>query len=265
MEINDTGEMAVEIDGPIGWLILDNPQRRNAISIGMWSVIPELIAQLERDNRIRTIIVRGAGSEAFAAGADISEFGDLRKDPATMTRYNRKAEVAFNAVKLAKKPVIAMIHGACFGAGCALSLNCDLRIAAENALIAIPAAKLGVAYPFDCVKRLVDTVGAAAAREILYTARSYPADDAFRLGLVHRVVALDQLLPYARKYAMEMADKAPLAVRAAKIMIEEYLKAPDDRDAAKVAAVERSCVVSRDYREGALAFLEKRKPKFFGR
>lgn len=246
-------------------MIIDNHLRRNAISFEMWAALAKRMGQFEKNRRIRVVVVRGAGQEAFAAGADISEFEHQRNNPTAMARYNAKADAAFQAVFQSSKPVIAMIHGICFGAGCALALNCDLRIAATDARFSIPAAKLGVAYPFDCVKRLADIVGTSAAREILYTARVYTADEALRIGLIHRTALSDILMTRTRKYAAQIADKAPLSIQAAKLMIDEYLKPAMDQDGPGIAAIEKRCVNSRDYREGARAFFEKRKPRFIGK
>ena len=150
-------------EGHTAWLILNRPERRNALNAAMWEAIPPLVAGLSASPEVRVIVIRGAGTEAFAAGADISEFGESRNDAAAAARYEQLNGEAFAAVRGCAKPVIAMIHGFCIGGGLALALAADLRIADRSALFALPPARLGLAYPLDGLRDLVATVGAAAS------------------------------------------------------------------------------------------------------
>ncbi|MBZ4653037.1 MAG: enoyl-CoA hydratase [Peptococcaceae bacterium] len=258
-------KLLVNYDGPLGWLIFNNPRKRNALNLEMWRGIPEIIHKFNEDENIRVIILRGAGTEAFASGADISEFGELRSSLATSERYNRATEEAFSAIKSSAKPVIAMIHGFCVGGGCAIALQCDLRVASEEARFGIPAAKLGIAYGYEAVKQLVNVAGAPFAKEMLFTGRVYDAETALRMGLIHHKVPTLELETFTREYVLTIARNAPLTIRSVKMAVEEYLKEPELRDLHKVELEMARCFDSQDYQEGYRAFLEKRKPRFQGK
>ena len=175
-------------DGATGWLILNRPERRNALNRDMWAAIPRAIAGLELRPETRVIVVRGAGEEAFASGADITEFAESRQDATAATTYEALNGAAFAAIRAASKPVVAMIHGFCFGGGLALALACDLRIASDKAVFSLPPARLGLAYPLDGLADLLAAVPLATAKEMIFTARRMAAADALTAGLVNRVV-----------------------------------------------------------------------------
>jgi enoyl-CoA hydratase/carnithine racemase len=162
------------------------------------------------------------------------------------------------------KPLIAMIQGYCLGGGVATALYADLRIAAEDAQFGIPAARLGNAYSWGYTNKLVEIVGPARAKEILITARRYSAAEALQMGLIHQVVATEQLEPTVREIAAGISDNAPLSIQAAKIMVDEAVKDPDGRDMKRVAAIRKACIESTDFAEGRRAFNEKRKPQWTG-
>ena len=248
--------------GSTGWLVLNRPERRNALNADMWSAIPPLMKALDESPDVRVIVIRGAGAEAFAAGADISEFGEARNDAAAAARYERLNGEAFAAIRGASKPVIAMVQGFCIGGGLALALACDLRIADQTALFALPPARLGLAYPLDGLRDLVTTVGAAAAKEMIFTARRVKAEEAMRLGLVNRIAA--DIESETAALCAEIAEGAPFTLTHAKRAIDFISDRPGHEDDAEIAWLGQRCFDSEDYAEGRKAFAEKRKPVFRG-
>ena len=259
------GRLRIEKEGAIGWMVLDNPERLNAISSDMWRTFPKAMAQFDADPDVRAVILRGEGEKAFAAGADISEFDKARETSAKVSAYDTLLDEALHAIQGSDKPVISMIRGYCMGGGVEISLACDLRYCADDAQFAIPAARLGLGYGLDGTKRLIDTVGHANAREIFFTGRRYDASEALAIGLVNRVLPAAELEAFVRTIAGGIADNAPLTIAASKTLIEEFVKPTGAPDFSKsLAAIER-CAVSEDYLEGRKAFMEKRKPRFRGR
>ena len=258
------GRIWIEIEGAIGWFVFDHPERRNAVSVEMWEEIPRAAQRLERDPAVRVVVLRGAGDEAFVSGADISEFAAARTGPAAASYEDRNAR-AFLALAGLQKPLLAMIQGYCIGGGVAMSLTADLRYASDDAVFAIPAARLGIGYAVGGLESLIRVVGASAAKELFFTARRFSAQEALRMGLVSRVLPRAELLPWVRDTAARIAENAPLTVRSVKRIAAELAKDPAQRDLAGAHASVRACLESEDYREGMRAFLEKRPPVFRGR
>lgn len=249
---------------PIGWLVFNNPERRNAVSVDMWRAIPDVMHSFTEDERIRVIILTGTGDRAFVSGADISEFGKTRATAEDNAAFRKQSGAAGATIALSAKPTIAMIRGACIGGGLATALNCDLRVAETGARFGIPAAKLGIGYPFAGVARLVALVGPAHAKALLFTARHFGAEAAQAMGLVNEVVAPAALEAHVQALALEIAANAPLSIFAAKLAIDTAVKDPKDRDLAAVEAAVARAMASEDFREGSRAFLEKRRPRFQG-
>jgi enoyl-CoA hydratase/carnithine racemase len=260
-----TERLIVEKQGPIGWLVFNNPERRNAISVDMWEGIPQALDRFEADPAIRAIVLAGAGDKAFVSGADISQFDQARADSAGVQRYEEIAEGAQLRLQQCDRPVLAMIRGFCLGGGLNIALACDLRIAADDARLGIPAARIGLGYRASSTKNLVDTIGPANAREILLTARQLNAAEALAMGLVNRVVPAAGLPDAVLDYCGMFADNAPLTMRTAKRIIRELLKSHAGFDAAACRAYVQECFESADYAEGRRAFKAKRRPIFSGK
>lgn len=252
-------------EGAVGWITFNHPARHNAVSLDMWQGLHDAVAAFAQDPEVRLLVLRGAGSKAFVSGADISEFEEKRSSTRTIADYNAIADAARQALAEVDKPTIAMIRGYCMGAGVALALNCDLRLAADDARFAVPAARLGLGYTFDGVRRLVQVVGPAFAQEIFFTARQFTAQEALAMGLVNRVVPSEALEDFVREYAANIAANAPLTVSSIKTLVAQALRDPSERDMDLCREVVRRCFDSADYVEGRRAFMEKRKPVFRGR
>ena len=250
-------------EGPVGWLIFNNPERRNAVSVDMWEAIPQVLERFSANSEVRVVVLAGAGDKAFVSGADISQFEKDRSSADAVQRYEELAETAQARLQNFDKPVIAMIRGYCLGGGLNIANICDLRIAAEDARFGIPAAKMGLGYRASSMKNLVDVVGAPFAREIMITARQFNAQEAKDMGLVHRVVPVAELEKVTREYCDMIAANAPLTMRAAKRIIREVSKSAYDAELCRTWVKE--CFESEDYKEGRRAFMEKRKPVFKGR
>ncbi len=252
-------------DGNVGYVIFNNPERRNAMSLEMWEATTRLMSEYAKDDSIRVVVLSGAGDKAFVAGADISKFGDERSSEEGVKKYNDAVEAAYASVHEFPKPTIAMIRGFCVGGGMGIASCCDLRIASEDARFAVPAAKLGLGYGYPGVKRLMDIVGPSFTKEIFYTARLFDVMEAVEMGLVNRVVENNELEFYVKDYAATIAANAPLTVDSIKFIVGESCKDESQRDMKHCDDVVQACFKSEDYKEGRAAFMEKRKPVFKGR
>ncbi|MGO4713467.1 enoyl-CoA hydratase [Bradyrhizobium sp. 2TAF24] len=263
--MTQTDKMLSRKEKGVGYVIFNNPERHNAVSLEMWRACADIMARFATDPEVRVVVLTGAGGKAFVSGADISKFGDERASEDAVKVYNDTVERGYASVHEFPKPTIAMIRGYCIGGGMGLASCCDLRICSDNSRFAVPAAKLGLGYAYPGVKRLMDIVGPSFTKEIFYTARQFDATEAREMGLVNRVVAADKLEDYVRDYAETISANAPLTVDSIKLIVGEALKDESQRDMKACTEAVATCFASRDYEEGRKAFLEKRKPVFEGR
>jgi enoyl-CoA hydratase/carnithine racemase len=265
MTTGDDDVVLLQRTPPLAWVVVNRPQAHNALSAHVWAQLADTVERLSADVDVRVIIVRGAGDRAFIAGADISEFQELRANAEMTARYDALSARTWRALRQAPQPVIGMINGLCYGGGVSIALACDLRMAADHARFAVPATRLGLSYPMEAVESLVAAVGPTHAAHILLSAQPLEATEALRIGLVNRVAPQAQLEDETQRYALAIAEGAPLTLAAHKRAIRESLRANAERDWEGLREAMRRCFDSADYQEGIAAFLEKRKPRFRGR
>jgi enoyl-CoA hydratase/carnithine racemase len=260
-----TEKLVAKKEDGVGWIVFNNPARHNAVSLEMWQSLTVALNGYAADPDVRVIILRGAGEKAFVAGADISQFKEKRSSPEAVQHYNSTADEAGETLRNCPKPTVAMIRGYCIGGGTGIAVNCDIRIAAEDAKFGVPAAKLGLGYRFSGIKRLIDIVGPSFAAEIFYTGRQFNAQEALEMGLVNRVLPVAELETHTAELAKTIVNNAPLTIASVKRALLESGKDPDERDLALCQKMVDDCYASQDYKEGQTAFMEKRKPVFKGR
>ncbi len=250
------------VENEVGYIKLDNPNKLNAVNIEMWKNIGLILNDFENNSDIRCLVLRGSGSKAFSAGADISEFNNNRSSDEEVKKYDKASKNSMRLLQKFSKPTIAVIDGYCIGGGLAIALSCDLRFASEKSTFAIPAAKLGLAYDYAGVKRLRDIVGPSNAKYIFYTAGQIDTEEALRMRLVEKVFKKDVFEKEVMKIINKICKNAPLTIASAKMSID----ADDNNEAEykKCLQAEKDCFESKDYKEGRLAFAEKRKPNFEG-
>ena len=258
-------DIRVQQDGPVATVMINRPKMRNAISLAMWSELARVTKSLVEDDAVRALVYRGAGTEAFASGADISEFQENRKDTETSLRYNSQTEAAYSSIRDCPKPTVAMIYGYCMGGAMAVAMACDLRFAAEGSKFGIPAAKLSIIYGADPVGQLVELVGPAYAKDILFSARTVGDREALAIGFIQRLLPVNELESFTYDYLRKVAENAPLSVRGAKTTVQLYLAGLTPENRQRLRALSLEAFESQDYKEGTRAFLEKRPPRFQGR
>lgn len=250
-------------EGAVAVITFNKPERMNALDRGMWERLGVLMRELSADNGLRCIVLRGAGTRAFAAGADIAEFATERADAKQAAGYGDAIHHTMQAVRECPHPTVAMIHGACVGGGLEVAAMCDMRICGESSRFGIPIKKLGLTMAYGELMGLLSVVGPAVALEILLEGRVFKADEALAKGLVNRVVPDELVESEALEAARRIAEGAPLVARWHKKFIRrlQYQAQISAADWAEGFA----CFDTADYKEGVAAFLAKRDPSFTGR
>ena len=259
-----TDKILFEKTGATALMTINNPERRNAISLEMWEAMRAAIGIAEADPEIRSLVMKGAGDKAFASGADISQFDKNRSNADAAAEYARIAREARMVMMRFEKPLIAMIRGFCMGGGLGIAMTADVRIASDDSWFGIPAGKLGIAYDEMNLTNLVNLIGPARAKEILFSAKRYTGAEAYDMGLINTVVSVADLQGAVDDLTGRIAENAPLSLKASKLTIDELIKDAANRDAALMDSLYRACFDSADYQEGRKAFAEKRAPVFKG-
>ena len=258
------GKMLAEVSEGVGLITFNQPEKRNAMSVAMWQGLAEILDAFGTDDAIRAVVMTGAGTKAFVSGADISQFEQTRADGNAQLEYDRLTSAGRAKLAAFPKPVIACIRGFCLGGGLGIAMQADLRIAGGSAQFGIPAARLGIAYSFEMVERLISLVGQAHARMIIMTGDRMDALEAQRVGLVNRVVPDEDLTDTVLELAKTISANAPLSLRATKLTVNAVMATESQRNRAGVDAAILACFDSADYREGRTAFMEKRPAKWQG-
>jgi enoyl-CoA hydratase/carnithine racemase len=259
------GKMLANRRDGVGVVTFNQPEKRNAISVEMWNGLGEILDAFKEDEQLRIVVLTGAGTRAFVSGADISQFEQRRANADAQRQYDEQTSAGRHKLQHFPKPTIAMIRGYCLGGGLAIAMQADLRIASEDSQFGIPAARLGLAYGFEGLRRLVSLVGQANARMLMYTAERISAAEALRIGLINRVVPAESLEDTVFDLARTIATNAPLSIKASKLAIDQVLLDPQARDLKALTEATAACFDSDDFKEGRAAFLEKRTPAFRGR
>ncbi len=251
----------LERQGEIGVIVLNRPDKLNALNTEVWSGIAAHATEVANDPALKVMIIRGVNARAFSAGADIAEFPKVHATSDTAKAYHGAIHEAYDAVATMEKPTIALVRGICFGGGCALTLCCDLRYADTASRFCIPPAKLGIAYSFRETKRLHDLVGPAKTKEMLLGAKVIDAEEALAIGLATRLFLPDEIEAETLAFAEQLANLSQFSVRTINKVVKTITSGADE-STPEMNAMIMSGFEGEDYREGRGAFLEKRKAKF---
>lgn len=261
--MTSSSEILSEIRGNVGWITINRPEKRNAMTWAMWRLLGDILEGWLEHPDVRVLVVAGAGDKSFCAGNDIGEYADLRASPEKRAGHKATVTKTYDLLRNFPRPTIARVTGFCVGGGMELALLCDLQIAADTSEFGIPPARLGIGYKLDDLELVLAHISPKHAREIFFTAERFPASDAFRWGLISRAVPPGELDAAVAKLAETISSNAPLTVQAIKRSIAEIESGDPDR--ALCDDLVAACNASEDCQEGARAFAEKRPPKFTGK
>jgi enoyl-CoA hydratase/carnithine racemase len=259
-----TNKMLSRIDNGVGYITFNNPEKHNAVSIEMWDALETMLDSFRSNDRVRVIVLNGAGGKSFVSGADISKFDKERSSKEAVLSYNKRTQKVYENLESFPKPTIAMINGYCIGGGLNLAVCCDIRICSEKSKFAMPAAKLSLGYPFSSIKRLFDVMGPGMAKHFMFTADKISAAEALSCGLVQKLISENDIENFVKDYALTISKNAPLTIKAMKQIGVEILKNPDERDLLICEQLASACFDSEDYKEGRKSFMEKRQANFKG-
>ncbi|HEX7004732.1 MAG TPA: enoyl-CoA hydratase-related protein [Trueperaceae bacterium] len=254
-------DLYLEKDGAIAWIVINRPEKRNPISYAMWRHLPELVAQVEGDDDVKVLILKGAGEKAFSAGADISEFDEYRANSAGARVYNEATHEGERALAGMRKPSIAMVRGFCIGGGCELALACDFRFSDTSGRFGITPARLGIVYSLTATKQLVDLVGPSVAKYILFSGEHLSAERAYQVGLVDELLQPEELERRTIEFAELLVSRSQYTIRSMKEIIG-LITGGQVEDDERTLKMRNDSFDGEDYREGVRAFLEKRPPQF---
>lgn len=257
-----TGRISCSVDNGVATIVIDNPQRRNAIDGEMWKALRDTARKLDGDDAVKVIMLSGAGSKVFASGADITSFGEGSKGYLSFHEVVNEAHVAIATMR---KPTVAAIQGYCLGGGLALAIACDIRLASTNALFSSPGAKLGLGYGYDWTRRMVNEIGPSVTRDLLFSGRMIGAEEAYALGIVNLIYSEQDFPARSKEYVRKIAENAPLNIAATKAVVADLFGSPAQSDREACERQILACLDSEDFAEGKRAFREKRKPVFIGR
>ena len=257
-------KMLSKIEGSIGYLIFNNQEKHNAVSLEMWDATDAILDEFESNSDVRVVVLTGAGGKSFVSGADISKFEKERVSSEATKHYNARIREIYESIDHFPKPTIAQVDGYCIGGGLNLAVCCDIRICSTKSKFAMPAAKLALGYPFPAIQRLINAIGTSNAKYLMFTANRIDADTAYRIGFVQSVHDESSLEQEVAAVANQIGSNAPLTIKAMKFIATQILTDPENRDLAQCDALVDACFNSEDYKEGRMAFMEKRAPHFKG-
>ena len=265
MTVKDSeGQLLAKKHEAVGWIVVSNPSKRNALSLEMWRQLRTLLRTHDADPEVRVIAITGDGDRAFCSGADLDELDRIGGKDAHMA-YVDTIEPGYQAPLECTKPVVAAVRGICIGGGLGLAAACDVRLVAADAVFRMSPAKLGIGYGIAGIQRLVELVGSARTAELFFSARTLGADEAEAMGLASHVFAVAEFDRKVDEWLERVAANAPLTIAAVKHALAQLAKNPAERDLDAVASRVAHCFESEDYDEGRRAFFERRAARFLGK